>query len=357
MSPASPPAKFTLRQYLETFAIGGVGGMIFGLSGLPAGWLSGSMLFVAVAALSGRRTAFPHWLARAIFIIIGISLGAVASPETLRGIAAWPLSIATLGVSIILATIASTVYLQRVHRWDLMSAYLASVPGLLTQVLIMVTQTHADARGVIIVQIVRIVILAIGVPLGIGMLGLAGSPPPHVVINFQDSIFELLILVIPSVAGAFALHALRFPAGWLFGAMIVSVVLHGAGIVSIGLPWWVVAAAMCGLGTLNGTRFGNTTIRQLLDYLAASVGSFIVGAVTASIFVVGLVWFLRLHPADLVVSFAPGGLDVMMILALALHLDPVFVGAHHLARFLLISVSLPVAIRAIRRRMPPPDSI
>ena len=32
----------------------------------------------------------------------------------------------------------------------------------------------------------------------------------------------------------------------------------------------------------------------------------------------------------------------MMILALALHLDPVFVGAHHLTRVLVVSLGLPV---------------
>jgi uncharacterized membrane protein AbrB (regulator of aidB expression) len=31
----------------------------------------------------------------------------------------------------------------------------------------------------------------------------------------------------------------------------------------------------------------------------------------------------------------------MMILALALHLDPVFVGAHHLTRVLVVSLGLP----------------
>jgi uncharacterized membrane protein AbrB (regulator of aidB expression) len=31
----------------------------------------------------------------------------------------------------------------------------------------------------------------------------------------------------------------------------------------------------------------------------------------------------------------------MMILALALHLDPVFVGAHHLTRVLVVSLALP----------------
>jgi hypothetical protein len=31
----------------------------------------------------------------------------------------------------------------------------------------------------------------------------------------------------------------------------------------------------------------------------------------------------------------------MMVLALALHFDPVFVGAHHLARYLIVSLGNP----------------
>ena len=55
--------------------------------------------------------------------------------------------------------------------------------------------------------------------------------------------------------------------------------------------------------------------------------------------------------ADAVVAFAPGAQDTMMVLALALHLDPVFVGALHLSRFLLVSLLVPFL--AHRLRLPP----
>jgi uncharacterized membrane protein AbrB (regulator of aidB expression) len=37
----------------------------------------------------------------------------------------------------------------------------------------------------------------------------------------------------------------------------------------------------------------------------------------------------------------------MMVLALALHLDPVYVGAHHVARFLVVTFSVAIAARRI----------
>jgi uncharacterized membrane protein AbrB (regulator of aidB expression) len=45
------------------------------------------------------------------------------------------------------------------------------------------------------------------------------------------------------------------------------------------------------------------------------------------------------------VAFSPGGLEAMTILAFALGLDPLYVGAQHLARFILISLTLPFALR------------
>ena len=54
--------------------------------------------------------------------------------------------------------------------------------------------------------------------------------------------------------------------------------------------------------------------------------------------------------ANIVVAFSPGAQDTMMVLALALHLDPVYVGAHHVARFLVVTFSIAIAARRIVRK-------
>jgi uncharacterized membrane protein AbrB (regulator of aidB expression) len=59
-------------------------------------------------------------------------------------------------------------------------------------------------------------------------------------------------------------------------------------------------------------------------------------------------------PLDLVtVAFAPGGVEAMAAVALALGLDPLFVGLHHLTRIFLLIGALPfVARRAGPAREP-----
>src|SRR5262247_142165 len=123
MPPVFPPSRELIRA-VETLLIAAAGGVGLQLIGFPGGLVSGSMLTVAIAALAGRPMTVPGMLARVSFIMVGILLGAVVTPETLRGVATWPLSVVTLVVAAICMMIATTCYLRLVHGWDPMSALL-----------------------------------------------------------------------------------------------------------------------------------------------------------------------------------------------------------------------------------------
>ena len=120
------------------------------------------------------------------------------------------------------------------------------------------------------------------------------------------------------------------------------------------MPWWVVSAVMVALGALTGARFANTELRLLVKHLGAALGSFSVSVLIVSGFAATATYALKLNLADVVVSYSPGALDAMMILALAIQLDPIFVGAHHVARFMLISAALPLFVRIYGQTPAPP---
>jgi uncharacterized membrane protein AbrB (regulator of aidB expression) len=93
------PGRAVLWHTAETLAIAAAGGILLTWLGFPAGLVTGSLLGVAVAALAGRPVDVPAPLARVLFVLIGISLGAVVTPETLKGLARFPLSVAVLAVA------------------------------------------------------------------------------------------------------------------------------------------------------------------------------------------------------------------------------------------------------------------
>jgi len=59
---------------------------------------------------------------------------------------------------------------------------------------------------------------------------------------------------------------------------------------------------------------------------------------------------LSLPVGDVVMAFAPGALEAMTTLAFALNLDPAYVGTHHIARLIFVSLVVPVVVHAVRRR-------
>jgi uncharacterized membrane protein AbrB (regulator of aidB expression) len=88
----------------------------------------------------------------------------------------------------------------------------------------------------------------------------------------------------------------------------------------------------------------------VVDYLGAALGSFAVAVAVLALFGGIVMTLLPFRPADVVIAFAPGAQDQMMLLALALTLDPVYVGAHHLSRWLVCTLSLAAFGRMMMRR-------
>jgi membrane AbrB-like protein len=342
--------RTVLLRLSETLAVAAAGGSALGLIGFPAGWLSGSILTVAGASLAGRPMLIPTLLMRAIFVLIGISLGAVVTPETLHGMATYPLSIAVLLVAMAFIFVCGAGYLRIIHHWGKVDAYLAAAPGGMSQVLALGAELGADLRAIAIVQSIRVVVIAVGLPAGLSLLGLVGHARPRATGALSlAALDELAILVAVSSIVAIIAYRVRFPGGLLFGAMLTSAVLHGTGLIHAVMPWWVANAAMVFMGAITGSRFANTPLRLLANFVAAALGSFAVAVTIAAVFAAALISVLSLRVAEVMIAFAPGSVDAMMLLALALNLDPVYVGAHHLTRIFFVSLTMPLMARRTSR--------
>jgi len=127
--------------------------------------------------------------------------------------------------------------------------------------------------------------------------------------------------------------------------MIASSLLHGAGIVEGGLPPSVRGIALIGIGA----RFARMKPKTLLSHVNAALGSFAVAIAISAVFVAVIAATIHLRFSDVIVAFAPGAMDAMLALALTLHIDPIFVGAHHLSRFVFVTVATPGVVHLFGR--------
>ena len=65
----------------------------------------------------------------------------------------------------------------------------------------------------------------------------------------------------------------------------------------------------------------------------------------AALFAAALLTVIKLPIPEVMIAFAPGSVDAMMLLALSLHLDPVYVGAHHVVRIFFVVLATPFMVR------------
>src|SRR4051812_43419843 len=306
------------------------------------------MIAVGIAAIAGRQLTLPPILTQTVLVLLGISLGSVVSRHLLQQVSAYPLTIGLLALATFCSTFGSSYYLQRIHGWDRTSAFLAGSPGALSQIPILAVERGPGRPGLAAVQTMRVIILTAALPMVLAFAGVAPSVAPSLTTTIASPL-DLVELVAASLAAALLLRLTKFPASWMFGAMIGSSVLHGAGLIEGGLPPWVRAAALVGIGTLIGTRFARVSTKTLLSHVTAALGSFAIAIVISAVFVAVIVLTTPVRFADVIVAFAPGAMDAMLALALTLHIDPIFVGAHHLSRFVFVTIATPGIVHLFGR--------
>jgi len=342
------PSRAKTLNVLETLVIGTAGGALFLWANLPGGLISGAMVAVGIAAIAGRPLTVPPILTQTVLVLLGISLGSLVSRQLLQHMGAYPLTIGLLALATFCSTFGSSLYLQRVHGWDRTSAFLAGSPGALSQITILAVEMGADLPAIAVVQTLRVIVLTAALPLVLALSGMAPSSAPALATAVASPL-ELAGLIAAALALALGLRLLKFPASWMFGAMIASSMLHGAGLIEGGLPNWVRGVALVGIGALMGSRFARMRTKTLLGHVHAALGSFAIAIAISAIFVTVIVLTTPVRFADIIVAFAPGAMDAMLALALTLHIDPIFVGAHHLSRFVFVSIATPGIVHLFGR--------
>lgn len=341
----------TLTRLSLTILIAALGGGAFYLMGLPAAWLSGAMVFVATATLAGIPTIMPDPVRDVLFVGIGVSMGAGVRPDVVERIGDWPISMALLLVVVVSVTLAGYAVLHFGAKWSRETAFFGAIPGALSYVIALATDRGADLPRIASSQSLRLFVLVAILPFAV--VSTSGSLEGEVGRLQVSSLFEILIgLPLCILAGLIA-SKLNVPGGLMTGAFFMSAGLNASGAWTLILPNFMVLPCFVMMGAMIGCRFGNMTFRQFVSVLGASIAAFsaaflmsILGALTISSLV-------DIPFGQALLAYAPGGLEVMTLLAFMLDLDPAFVAAHQIARFTGMVLLLPLITGLVFGRVKP----
>lgn len=338
-------SRAALLRLGVTLALAAAGGGLFAWSGMPAGWLSGALVFTAVAALAGVKVGIGGWLRQPTFVLLGTSMGSAMSPDTLQGITTWPVTILSLLVSVPVMMTAVVIYLEKVAGWDRRSAFYAAVPGALSAVLAMAETTGADTRRVVFGQSLRLFALVALLPLALGELSHQPAGAMPVAVAAAPDALSFMTSMLVGISGACLFERLKFPGGAIVGAMLASGVAHGSGLIEGRLPDIFLVIGFIVLGANTGSRFAGTPLETLRRFFVDAMMALIIATAITAGFAALAAWLAGESHVKVMVAYVPGALEAMTIMAFVLGLDPAFVVAHHMARFLGISLAIPLITR------------
>lgn len=330
------------RGELLTLAIAATGGLVFTLFGVPAAWLSGAMIAVAlIGFLRPLRPLRPAWF-DSTMLLSGVLIGSAATPEALAAAARYPGSLAILCVGMAAIIFATGAYLHYVARWSWIDAILAATPGALSAVIAVAQAKGADLGRIAVIQLFRLLVLVALLPSFMQVSGhaVAGATPATLVADVRDTV----LLLGCALAMGLLFERLKVTAPMILGATLSSSLLHGFEIVHGTLPSQVTIVALVCLGAVTGGRVASLKRREIALLFPLAVGGFAVSMVVAFAFAWPAAWLAGVPYATAMAAFAPGGLEAMAMLAFSLGLDPLYVGAHHLTRFMLLGLVMPFVV-------------
>lgn len=348
MSTRQPP--FSRQGHAVALLAGGIGGLLFYLLGMPLAWMLGSMVFVTVAALSGQQPQV-HFAARGVMIgVLGVFLGSAFNPEVADRIAEWSLALLVLACYVAAGSALVFVYLRRVGGFDRVTAYFASTPGGLGEMVLSAEAMGGDARRVSLVHTIRIITIVLVIPfwfrlvMDVDVPSLM-PPTPGVIPHVED----WLILAACAGIGWPLAKLCRIPAAGLVGPMILSAIAHLTGLTAVQPPPPLVAVAQLVIGASVGARFAGTPLRFVWQTARLAIASTAVLLALALLITLTLSDVVGVRPEAMALVLAPGGLAEMSLIALALGVDTAFVSSMHICRIAMIVILGPTLFRLFGR--------
>ena len=317
---------------------------------IPLAWMLGPMIATSIAALSGLKIIMPRIILSFILIFLGLYIGNYIDQNLINQIGQWFwTSLVMLGY-IIISVIFVSKYLEKFSGYNKKTSIFSAAPGALGPLLILAEHEKSDLSQVATSHLIRLIIIITLFPFIVDNFSqLDSNPTPE--FNFlNQNHFDLLILLISSIILIVIFDKLKIPAPLLSGTLVASGILQISDVASYKLPDQSIDFCLLILGASVGCRFANKSLNEVIKN---SFHSFVA---TFFLVVLGIIaailagYIVDKNFFTLLLSYCPGGIYEVAVIAIAFDLDPEFVSFHHIIRLLMILFIVPVILKLINKK-------
>ena len=328
------------------------GALIADYFSVPLAWFLGPMLVTSVVSLLGFKTKMPKLVLSIILIFLGLYIGNYIDKNLFSQIHQWAWTSFIMFSYIIVSVLLVSKYLQKFSGYGKKTSLFSAAPGALGPLLILAEDEKSDLSQVATSHLIRLIIIITVFPFFVqSFYGFGTENLNEKIIENQDTL-DLLILIFLSLILIYLFDKLRLPAALLSGTLVASGFLQITEIATYKLPPNIVDYCLLILGSSVGCRFANKTFydigKNALHSFVATFLLVLLGVIAA--FVAGFV--IDKNFFTLLLSYCPGGIYEVAVIAIYFNLDPEFVSFHHIIRLLIILFVVPIFVRNLKNKKP-----
>jgi membrane AbrB-like protein len=338
--------------------------LLAGLAGLcllrffniPGGSFMGAVIGAAAVRLAYQKTKRPpkrlQFFAR---LIMGLVIGIPVNRQTLETASTAVFPIALMIIGLIALCFFSAWLASRISGLDFTTALCGSSPGAASTMVILSDDLGGQSPIVTVLHTIRILLIAILMPIGVGIFQPAGAEIAGAALMTQpvmqaaglEHYAKLAFLVACGIPAAHFFRRWRVPAAEIIAGILIAAVcnplflhIEKAPILWQLLSVWILAVNM-------GTQLTREALRDIRRYLV------VCGVLTLLLLTVGFLLGCLLYATtslDIVTSLlgsCPGGMDAMILLAGDMRANAPLVAVMHTIRQILIMFTMPFFIRRL----------
>ena len=319
---------------------------------VPLAWFLGPMIVTSVVTLGGLKTKMPKLVLSTVLIFLGLYIGNYVDKSLFSQMHQWAWTSLIMLAYIIVSVLLVSKYLQKFSGYGKKTSIFSAAPGALGPLLILAEDEKSDLSQVATAHLIRLIIIITVFPFMVNSFYDPDTSGIIQTIDENQSIIQLLILIFLSIILIIIFDKLKIPAALLAGTLVASGFLQITEIASYKLPPNIIDYCLLILGASVGCRFANKTFNEIarntVHSFFATLFLVLLGVIAA--FIAGLV--IEKNFFTLLLSYCPGGIYEVAVIAIFFNLDPEFVSFHHIIRLLMILFVVPIILKIIDKKKP-----
>ena len=337
-------------QFITVIIISIPSSLVADYFNIPLAWFLGPMLITSLAALMGLKVKMPRLVLSSVLIVLGLYIGNYIDKSLFAQMHQWIWTSLIMLVYIIVSVLIVSKYLQIFSKYERKTSIFSAAPGALGPLMILAEDEKSDLSQVATSHLIRLIIIITIFPFIVdSFYEVEKLKVVDEVLSNQNAV-HLFILVASSIILIILFDKFKIPAALLSGTLVASGFLQITDIASYQISPDIIDYCLLILGSSVGCRFAEKTFgeigRNALHSFVATFLLVVLGLIAA--LAAGLI--IDKNFFTLLLSYCPGGIYEVAVIAIFFDLDPEFVSFHHIIRLLMILFIVPVMLKIISKK-------